>query len=198
MLCLHQVLELFCQLAEPEKIVGDLWKELHVASGVTGEAGNHLEKAVPSWEKSPFRARAYTVFISRKKYSPLHTVLVFYWFSVVSSVKGWISKYSHGRWMLVKGGKSKPSHGKTHENQVVGDRNDPCVVNTWKSKPSHSNWLKIRRKKPSCEGVNAFFEDKKAYRGMSILGAANGKLHRILNRGFSTAEFSANDCIQLL
>ena len=63
--------------------------------------------------------------------------------------------------MLVKGGKSKPSHGKTHENQVVGDRNDPCVVNTWKSKPSHSNWLKIRRKKPSCEGVNAFFEDKK-------------------------------------
>lgn len=33
---------------------------------------------------------------------------------------------------------------------------------------------------------------------MSILGAANGKLHRILNRGFSTAEISANDCIQLL
>ena len=104
MLCLHQVLELFCQLAEPEKIVGDLWKELHVASGVTGEAGNHLEKAVPSWEKSPFRARAYTVFISRKKYSPLHTVRVFRWFSAHFRVKALFFKHSHGQQSIHMGG----------------------------------------------------------------------------------------------
>ena len=43
---------------------------------------------------APF-ARVYTLFISRKKYSPFHTVLVFYWFSLVLSVKALKIKPSH-------------------------------------------------------------------------------------------------------
>ena len=64
----------------------------------------------------------------------------------------------------MKGGKSKPSHRKTIGNQQKNGKNATVEVNTLKSNPSHSNSLKIKHKKPSCEGVNAFFADKKAYR----------------------------------
>ena len=62
------------------------------------------------------RARVYTHLNSRKKYSPLHTVLVSYWFSKVLSVKALKSKPSHTAKRLWRVGESKPSHRKTDEN----------------------------------------------------------------------------------
>ena len=135
----------------------------------------HHLRIFPCWkcryvfEKSPFRARVYTVFISRNKYSPLHTGRVFCWYSSVLTVKALIFKPSHGRWMLVKGWNGKPSQRKSVENQWKTTNLLLFGVNTWKSKPSRLKHLKTKRKEPSCEGVNAFFEDKKAYsRGWNI------------------------------
>ena len=63
------------------------------------------------------RARVYTHLISRNKHSPLHTVLVSYWFSKVLSVKALKSKPSHTAKRLWRVGESKPSHRKNVGNQ---------------------------------------------------------------------------------
>ena len=67
------------------------------------------------------------------------------------------AKCSHGRWTLVKGWKSKPSHRET-ASQSGGNRHQrpPYAVNTWNFKPSHSKPLKIMWKHTPCEVVNAF------------------------------------------
>ena len=104
-------------------------------------------------------------------------MLVFFWFTRVSSVKALISKCSHGQQSIHTGGKrlwrveSVSLHtGKPPENQQRNGKNATVEVNTLKSKPSHSNLLKIRHKKPSCEGVNAFFGKQKAYRSVWTFG----------------------------
>ena len=152
----------------------------------------HHLRIFPCWkcryvfEKSPFRARVYTVFISRNKYSPLHTGRVFCWYSSVLTVKALIFKPSHGRWMLVKGWNGKPSQRKSVENQWKTTNLLLFGVNTWKSKPSHLKHLKTRRKEPSCEGVNAFFEDKKRI-GNPILGTVKWQKSSVtLWSGWST------------
>ena len=122
----------------------------------------HHLRIFPCWkcryvfEKSPFRARVYTVFISRNKYSPLHMGRVFCWYSSVLTVKALIFKPSHGRWMLVKGLKRSLSTGKTAGNQELIGKNAFCGVNAWKIKPSHLKLLKISKKHAPCEGANAF------------------------------------------
>ena len=63
------------------------------------------------------RARVYTHLISRNKHSPLHTVLVSYWFSKVLSVKALKSKPSHTAKRLWRVGESKSSHRKNVGNQ---------------------------------------------------------------------------------
>ena len=73
-----------------------------------------------------FYARVYTYYISRKMYSPIHTMLVFFWFTRVSSVKALISKCSHGQQSIHTGGErtwrveSVSLHtGKPPENQQI-------------------------------------------------------------------------------
>ena len=79
-----------------------------------------LKKTQSFLEMLSLRACIYTYFISPKKYSPVHTMLVFFWFTGGFECEGfdfkvftWAAKHSHGRWTLVKGGKRKPSHRKT-------------------------------------------------------------------------------------
>ena len=67
----------------------------------------------PSVYRKPHYARAYTVYISSKKHSPLHKACVFSWFSYVLSVKAWNLNPSHRRWRVVKGWKTEPSHRKS-------------------------------------------------------------------------------------
>ena len=94
-------------------------------------------------------------------------MLVVCWFSTVSSVKALISKCSQGQQSIHTGGErlwkveSVSLHTeKPPENQQINDKNATAEVNTLKSKPSHSNPLKIMHKKPPCEGVNAFLRIK--------------------------------------
>ena len=68
-----------------------------------------------------------------------------------------------GSIMTVKGWFRKPSHWKTVENQQESNIISPHAVNTWKSKPSHLKRLKIKKKEPLCERVNAFLKVKKTY-----------------------------------
>ena len=65
-----------------------------------------------------------------------------------------------GRKMTVKGWFRKPSHSKTVEIQEGSNIHAPHAVNTWKSNHSHLKCLKIRRKEPLCERVNAFLRVK--------------------------------------
>ena len=137
----------------------------------------HAEKCANLFGEGSLYAHVYTFFISRKKYSPIHTMLVFFWFTTVSSVKVLISKCSQGQHSIHTGGERlwkveriSLHTGKPPENQQINDKNATVEVNTLKSKPSQSNPLKIKYKKPSCEGVNAFFADKKAYRRVWTYG----------------------------
>ena len=104
-------------------------------------------------------------------------MLVFCWFSTVSSVKVLISKCSQGQQSIHAGGerlwraKRVSLHtGKPPENQQRNGKSATVEVNTWNPKPSQPNALKIKQKKPPCEGVNAFFADKKAYRSVWTFG----------------------------
>ena len=63
-----------------------------------------LKKTLSFLEMLSLRACIYTYFISPKKYSPVHTMLVFFRFSTVSSVKVLISKCSHGQQSIHTGG----------------------------------------------------------------------------------------------
>ena len=65
-----------------------------------------------------------------------------------------------GRKMTVKGWFRKPSQSKTVENQEGSSIIALIAVNTWKSKPSHLKRLKIKKKEPLCERVNAFLRVK--------------------------------------
>ena len=102
------------------------------------------------------RARVYTHLISRNKHSPLHTVLVSYWFSKVLSVKALKSKPSHTAKRLWRVGESKPSHRKNVGNQEKNGIKHYCGVKALKSNPSHSKLLNIRRNEALCERVNTF------------------------------------------
>ena len=62
--------------------------------------------------------------------------------------------------ITVKGWFCKPSPCKTDDNQLAYHKIS-SDVNTWKSNPSHPNFLKISRKGPSCERVNTFSGIKK-------------------------------------
>ena len=85
-----------------------------------------------------------------------------------------------GRKMTVKGWFRKPSQSKTVENQEGSSIIALIAVNTWKSKPSHLKRLKIKKKEPLCERVNAFLKVKKTYRGTVLLGQ---KIVRFLLQG---------------
>ena len=68
-----------------------------------------------------------------------------------------------GSKMTVKGWFRKPSQSKTVENQEGSSIIALIAVNTWKSKPSHLKRLKIKKKEPLCERVNAFLRVEKTY-----------------------------------
>ena len=158
---LPKVRELFCLLVELKKIVGDLWRELHAVFARNKKADKITLKNPSSVIEIPLRARVYTGFISRKKHSPLHTVRFSRWLSDSLSVNALKSKPSHMAERLWRVGRRKPSQALTVENQNGSGSNAPCAVKGWKSKPSHLNQLKIRKKSPACEGVNTFFGVKK-------------------------------------
>ena len=110
-ICLPQVLDLFFLIKELCEQVRDLWSVPHAVSGLAGQADISRQKCRnPMWRDS-FRARIYTVFISSKKYSPLHIVCVSCWFSWVSIVKDWISKHSHWLWAGLLWTGWRPNHG---------------------------------------------------------------------------------------
>ena len=118
----EKVQDLFCQLKDLCGQVAGLWRGLYVMSGRTSEAVLSRWICRHLFWICPLRARMY-VFISPKKHShPSHRACFFLIFSVFG-VKGWFLKHSHGRWMPVMGGGSKPSHRKTALNQEVNDRN---------------------------------------------------------------------------
>ena len=97
------------------------------------------------------RVRIYVLF-PPKKCSPFHTKSVSYWFSMLSSVNVWISKYSH--------------HPDLCECQMFQpftpfSLSHLCVVNTWNTNHSHSFLMKINRKREVGERVNVFLRIKK-------------------------------------
>ena len=107
-----QVRDYFCQLQDLCAQVAGLWRGLHAMSGRTSEAVLSRWICRLLFWTCPLRARIY-VFISPKKHSnPSHRACFLLIFSVFG-VKGWILKHSHGRWMPVMCGGSKPSHRNT-------------------------------------------------------------------------------------
>ena len=121
-----------------------------------GESGRGcwVVKCAFSAAFTPFSRALYTHFISRKKHSPLHRLLVFLWFSLENGVKGWKSNPSHlfrCRWLC--------DGTVVNARWMLGEH----LVNAWKSKPSHSFLLSIKEKRAVCEGLNLFFGEKVAY-----------------------------------
>ena len=111
------------------------------------------------------------IFFPRKKHSLLHRQVVFPWFSSILSVKALIFNPSHG-WLIIllficwfsvvfrcERLQFQPFTQLLLRCEWYLLRCEcfSCGVNTWKTKPSHSNRLKVRGKRAECEGVNAFF-----------------------------------------
>ena len=127
------------------------------------------------------RARVYTHLNSRKKYSPLHTVLVSYWFSKVLSVKALKSKPSHTAKRLWRVGESKPSHRKNVGNQEKNGIKHYCGVKALKSNPSHSKLLNIRRNEALCERVNTFLGIKRVHPAFRVMRQSCRAYHHLKN-----------------
>ena len=141
-----KVRDLFCLIKELCGQVGDLWRELHAVTGLGSEADLSRWKSCILFRKCSFRARIYTVSISRKKYSPLHTVRVFRWFSAHFSVKALFFKHSHGQQSIHMGGErlwrvEKASLHTEKPMKIIGTKQHNQPIPLWRvEKASLHTW----------------------------------------------------------
>ena len=111
----------------------------HALSGWAAEANQSRCESRSLSGRYSFRAHVYIRYFTPEKTFTLSHRASFPLIFSSFCVKDWISKHSHGRWTLVKGGTSKPSHLTTVDIQEINHINGHHGVNAWFFKPSHQN-----------------------------------------------------------